>query len=302
MDRPTPHAGGRCPVGVLGCGLLGSAVARTLVAAGTPVSVWNRTPRAAALLAAAGATPCGTVGELVRSSELILVTLADYAAAREVLADAGPLAPRTVAVITTGVPHDAERLARAVAGQGGRSLDVALLGYPADLGEPGTMLAVAGPLELWRRFEPLFRSLGGDSRHVSEDIAGASVLDVAATGAFYTVAYGAMVEAAGYARARGLDPHALIPAAEAWISILRRNLQEVADAVASGDHHSDQATVATYLEAARAWHRELAETGLAARLLAAQERNLEAASAQGLGPLGFSAQSLSMGGAAPPQR
>lgn len=281
-------------VGVLGCGLLGSAVARTLAVTGRGVYAWNRTARSAAVLAEDGVTPCDRVGELVRSSELILVSLATYDAAHEVLDAAGSLEQKTIAVLTTGVPRDAERMAQAIERRGGRYLDVALLGYPADLGEEATMLAVAGPVELWGTHRSVFQMLGGLSQHVSEDIAGANVLDVAATGAFYTVAYGAAVEAATYARARGLDPHALVPAAEAWIAILRRNLHEVADAIASGDHHSDQATVATYLEAARSWREEMGDAGMRGLLIAAEERNLEAAGEQGLGHLGFSSQSISM--------
>lgn len=103
------------------------------------------------------------------------------------------------------------------------------------------------------------------------------------------------MEAATYASARGLDPHALIPAAEAWIAVLRRNVHEVADAVASGHHPSDQATVDTYLEAARAWQDEVASSGVRSPLIAAVERNLEVASDQGHGQLGLSARSIATG-------
>lgn len=283
-------------VGIIGCGLLGSAVARTLALTGENVYAWNRTAESAAALATHGVTPCDSVAELTHHSELILAALTTYAATHEVLAAVDSLAGTTVAVLSTGVPADAERMATTVAQLEGRYLDTALLGYPTDLGAAATMLAVAGPVDVWKGHRPLFQLLGGASRHVSEDIAGANVLDVAATGAFYTVAYGAAVEAAAYAHARGLDPRALIPAAAAWLPILRRNLDEVAEAVASGEHHSDQATVDTYLEAARAWRAEMAGSGVRGRLIAATEQNLDAAHAQGLGQLGFSAQSVSIGG------
>jgi 3-hydroxyisobutyrate dehydrogenase-like beta-hydroxyacid dehydrogenase len=45
----------RASVTVLGTGIMGSAMARNLVAAGLPTTVWDRSPEATASLAAAGA-------------------------------------------------------------------------------------------------------------------------------------------------------------------------------------------------------------------------------------------------------
>ena len=45
----------RARVAVLGTGIMGSAMARNLVAAGLPTTVWNRSPEATAPLAAAAA-------------------------------------------------------------------------------------------------------------------------------------------------------------------------------------------------------------------------------------------------------
>jgi predicted dinucleotide-binding enzyme len=56
--RPAPAdqsgTGGR--VAVLGPGTMGAAMARSLVRAGLPIDVWNRTPQRAAPLAALGAS------------------------------------------------------------------------------------------------------------------------------------------------------------------------------------------------------------------------------------------------------
>lgn len=63
--------------------------------------------------------PCEWVGELVDESQLILVTLSTYEAAREVLGEVSSFAEKTVAVLSTGVPSDAERMAEAVEQEGG---------------------------------------------------------------------------------------------------------------------------------------------------------------------------------------
>jgi 3-hydroxyisobutyrate dehydrogenase len=51
-----PAGQSRDGVAVLGTGIMGSAMARNLAAAGLPTTVWDRSPDAAAPLAQAGAT------------------------------------------------------------------------------------------------------------------------------------------------------------------------------------------------------------------------------------------------------
>ncbi|WP_147915323.1 NAD(P)-dependent oxidoreductase [Ruania zhangjianzhongii] len=75
----TPRA-----VTVIGLGPMGQAMAHTLLAAGRPVTVWNRTPQRAEALVAAGAHLAGTPADAVAASELIIVSLTDYDAMRAV--------------------------------------------------------------------------------------------------------------------------------------------------------------------------------------------------------------------------
>jgi 3-hydroxyisobutyrate dehydrogenase len=65
----------RPPVAVLGAGIMGSAMARTLVAAGLPTMVWDRTPSATAPLADAGARVAPTPGTSVRDAAVVITML-----------------------------------------------------------------------------------------------------------------------------------------------------------------------------------------------------------------------------------
>ncbi|HEY3907266.1 MAG TPA: NAD(P)-binding domain-containing protein, partial [Streptosporangiaceae bacterium] len=49
------NSAGTLPVAVLGTGIMGSAMARNLIAAGLPTTVWDRSPAATVPLAEAGA-------------------------------------------------------------------------------------------------------------------------------------------------------------------------------------------------------------------------------------------------------
>mgnify|MGYP001501607663 CR=1 FL=1 len=87
-------------VAILGCGRMGSAIARRLRATGHQVTVWNRTPAAAEALADVGAAVAATPADAVADADLVITMVADAAAVRTVLfgsadADAAPAGDAT---------------------------------------------------------------------------------------------------------------------------------------------------------------------------------------------------------------
>ncbi|MEV7419492.1 NAD(P)-dependent oxidoreductase [Streptomyces sp. NPDC089919] len=77
-------------IAFLGLGSMGLPMARHLLSAGYPLTVWNRTAGKAAPLAGAGAAVAATPAEAVRDADLVITMLADPAAA---LAVADALVP-----------------------------------------------------------------------------------------------------------------------------------------------------------------------------------------------------------------
>ena len=63
----------RHEVSFLGLGEMGPALARAVIAAGHPTTVWNRSPDKATTLAARGARAAQTAGEAVDAADLIVV-------------------------------------------------------------------------------------------------------------------------------------------------------------------------------------------------------------------------------------
>jgi 3-hydroxyisobutyrate dehydrogenase len=74
-------------VAVLGTGIMGSAMARNLVAAGLPTTVWDRSGPATAALAEAGAAVASTPAEAVRQARVVITMLPNAAAVNDVLFD-----------------------------------------------------------------------------------------------------------------------------------------------------------------------------------------------------------------------
>lgn len=83
-------------VAVLGCGLMGSALAQALARGGKSVAVWNRTHQKAEALADNAITPIQEIGEAVRSAPLVVVCLATYDNALAALGPASDLTGTTL--------------------------------------------------------------------------------------------------------------------------------------------------------------------------------------------------------------
>lgn len=72
-------------LGFAGIGLMGLPMCRRLLAAGYPLTVWNRSPDKCAALVAAGARLANSPAELCQGSDMVLLCLADTAVVREVV-------------------------------------------------------------------------------------------------------------------------------------------------------------------------------------------------------------------------
>jgi 3-hydroxyisobutyrate dehydrogenase len=71
-------------IAVLGLGAMGSRMAAHLLKAGHEISVWNRTPSAAASLVAAGAKRAQTPREAVADASFIIAMVRDDEASRTI--------------------------------------------------------------------------------------------------------------------------------------------------------------------------------------------------------------------------
>jgi 3-hydroxyisobutyrate dehydrogenase len=152
-------------VAVLGTGTMGAPMARSLVAAGLDVRVWNRTLEKAQ--AVEGATAFEKVAEAVEGAEIVLTILSDGAAVEETVAeldfgDAIWLQMSTVGVVAT------ERLMEIAQGAGVPFVDAPVVGtkQPAEKGEL-TVLA-SGPRDARSVAQPVFEAVGARTIELGE--------------------------------------------------------------------------------------------------------------------------------------
>jgi 3-hydroxyisobutyrate dehydrogenase len=81
----------RARVAVLGTGIMGSAMARNLLAAGLDTTVWDRSPEATAPLAAAGAVVADSAPGAIRDAQTVITMLPDADVVESVMFATAPL-------------------------------------------------------------------------------------------------------------------------------------------------------------------------------------------------------------------
>lgn len=150
--------GGKQAVTVLGLGAMGSALAETLLGAGHPVTVWNRSSGKAEPLVERGAVRAGSAAEAIAASRLVLVCLLDYRSVHEVL-DAGAVSGKVLVNVTNGTPAQARELAGWAAEHDADYLDGGIMAVPPMIGGPGAFLLYSGSRAAFDTYRgPLTRS------------------------------------------------------------------------------------------------------------------------------------------------
>lgn len=185
---------------VLGLGAMGSAIARSLLAAQHSVTVWNRSAPRTEPLVALGATAAPSLAEALQASPTIFICIEAQSLTRPLLDQQGlreHLAGRTVIDLSTGLPAQARAMAEWLKSQSARPLDGKMLMGPHAIGTKDGILIYAGPRADYDRLEPMLKALAGHTHHVGEDFGAAAALDqawlTATFGLFMGVAHGARI-------------------------------------------------------------------------------------------------------------
>ncbi|MEU7862022.1 NAD(P)-binding domain-containing protein [Nonomuraea sp. NPDC049141] len=221
-------------ISILGLGLMGQALARTLVKAGHSVTVWNRTDGKADGL---GATSVATPAEAVEASPLVIVCVLDYAAVREILGSV-QLDDRVLLNLTNGRPAEARELAEWVAARGGDYLDGGIMAVPQMIGTPGALILYSGSQPAFERYEQALGALARP-RYLGADAGLAPLYDLA----MLTGMYG---QIAGFLEAAALIASEKRPVAEftsellvPWLTAMATMQPRLAADIEAGDYATD---------------------------------------------------------------
>jgi 3-hydroxyisobutyrate dehydrogenase-like beta-hydroxyacid dehydrogenase len=150
-------------IGFLGLGNMGSAMAANLLKGGYELRVWNRSPAAAAKLAAEGAEVAATPADAF-DADIVITMLADDAALRTVLIDSGLIGQLSAPLIhlnmaTISVAFAAE-LASLWQARGVAYVAAPVMGRPDAAAAAKLNILVAGPDAAVETVRPLLGLLG----------------------------------------------------------------------------------------------------------------------------------------------
>lgn len=151
-------------IGFIGIGHMGAPMVRTLLRAGIPVQVWNRSPEKCAGLIALGAEPATSPSVLFKHCTIVMLMLLDSAAVDGVLERKTPVfaarvCGKTIVHLGTTSPEYSRALERDVIAAGGDYVEAPVSGsrQPAEQGQLIGMLA--GHTDAVERILPLLAPL-----------------------------------------------------------------------------------------------------------------------------------------------
>jgi 3-hydroxyisobutyrate dehydrogenase-like beta-hydroxyacid dehydrogenase len=169
----------------IGLGLMGSALARALLAGGHQVTVWNRSANKTAALASSGARIAIRFEDAIRASPVVIVCIDTYANTLRLFEQTERyVAGKTVIQLSTGSPRASRDSEKWFKDRGADYLDGAILAGPSDIGKDA-LIVVAGAAITFERCKPFLAAVAGDLRYVGENIGAASALDLAWLSEYY---------------------------------------------------------------------------------------------------------------------
>jgi 3-hydroxyisobutyrate dehydrogenase len=192
---------------VLGTGIMGSAMARSLAREGHEVAVWNRTRERAEAVAGDGITAYAALGDAVAGADVVFTMLFDTESVLDVAAGvASALGPDAVwAQSTTVGPDGMARIAEAAGAAADRLLDAPVLGTKQPAEDGKLTVLVSGPESVRERAAEAFDAVGARTVVVGDEVGPASALKLASN-AWVASINAATAQSLGLAEALGLDP------------------------------------------------------------------------------------------------
>jgi 2-hydroxy-3-oxopropionate reductase len=196
-------------VGFIGLGVMGRPMARRILLAGFPLTVFSRSGAGVGELESGGATRATTPAEVARAADVLVIMVPDTPDLEAVLDGADGVlagAHRGLVVCAMGTHHPAAMpaLARRCAAVEAQFLDAPVSGGEIGATDGSLSIMVGGERAAFDRARPVFDAMGGSVVHVGPS--GAGQLAKACNQLIVGATIAAVAEALALARASGVDP------------------------------------------------------------------------------------------------
>jgi len=200
-------------IGFIGLGTMGMVLSRRLLAAGYPLTVWNRTEEKGKPLISEGATWAKSPKDVAAGNEIVFTMVSDAAASESVICGPDGLLegahPELIIIDSASIAPEAS-LANAEKGKakGVPILDAPVSGGPKVAADGALGIMVGGPREAFDTCEPILQELGNMILYTGESGNGTTLKLIA--NLVMGVAIQASAEALVLAAKAGIDPRVVI--------------------------------------------------------------------------------------------
>jgi len=199
-------------IGFIGLGIMGQSMAAHLLAAGHPLSVYNRSADKTAALVAKGAQGCATPAQVAQKSDVIITMVGYPSDVEQVwLGAEGIIAHASHALLidmTTSSPALAKKLAEAAAQAGHQALDAPVSGGDIGAREAKLSIMVGGEAAAYDKALPILQLMGTNIVHMG--LAGAGQHTKMSNQIVIASTIMGVCEGLAYAKEAGLDSAALL--------------------------------------------------------------------------------------------
>ncbi|TLQ44709.1 NAD(P)-dependent oxidoreductase [Streptomyces marianii] len=219
---------------LLGLGDMGTALARTWLAAGHSLTVWNRTAAKAEALAGTGALVASSPAEAVAANDLVVLCLLDDASIDSALEGTG-LDGKGLVNLTTGTPGEGRARAAWAEARGARFVDAGIMATPAMIGAPetGGYVLYSGSRALFDTHRAVLE-VPAPARFVGEDPGHAALHDVALLSGMYGM-FAGISHAFALIEGEDIAPKDLAPLLSEWLGAMGFFVGNAAERLTSGD-------------------------------------------------------------------
>jgi 3-hydroxyisobutyrate dehydrogenase-like beta-hydroxyacid dehydrogenase len=229
------------PVTVIGLGPMGQAMVRSWLAAGHPVTVWNRTAARADGVVAAGAVRAATPAAAVSASPLVVLSLTDYQAMDDILGPVGEeLRGRVVVNLSSDTPERTREAAAWLAERGAELLVGGVMVPAPVVGTDGSHVFYSGPRAVFEAHEATLSVIGRPD-YRGADPALAQLFYQAVLAVFLT-ALAAELQAAALVTAAGVRAEELMPYVKDTLELAAAFVGETATHVDERTYPGDLST------------------------------------------------------------
>jgi 3-hydroxyisobutyrate dehydrogenase-like beta-hydroxyacid dehydrogenase len=235
-------------ISVIGLGVMGAALAKSLLKSGYDITVWNRSLEKAESLRTESASVANTSGEAISASPIIIVCVRTHSDTREILETAESLQSKQIIELSTGSAPEAESLYKWIFEEGAEGLIGMICTFPRGIGEADSAIVTVGSEKLWNESEHILKTLAGKSSYIGDKVGSLAILYSALflprQGFMFGMIYGALL-----CKKAGVSMETYVEHMPLTINVVHDYYDVFASSVPSNDYSNPQASIDTYVAA-----------------------------------------------------